>query len=177
MWKVAFLEGNPPLPLTAPGPVRDLPLVGTSQGLAHRCIPTCPYVAPHTAKIHTPITLGIRNRAKLLVFQIRYDLPCGFDSHRPLHSKTTSDNPGLLAPPQIDDCLGRSWDSASISRQSPVLDSLRLPWHSHGTSHAGVFKRTARDGCRRWESCARGCDRVEALTSGIGQKRKSASSI
>jgi len=27
--------------------------------------PTHPYVAPHTMKIHTPITLGIRHRAKL----------------------------------------------------------------------------------------------------------------
>src|ERR1700722_16119277 len=44
-----------------------------------------PYVAPHTAKIHTLITLGIRHRAKALVFQLGKHRPCGFDSHRPLH--------------------------------------------------------------------------------------------
>ena len=44
-----------------------------------------PYVAPHIAKIHTPTTLGIRHRAKPLVFQLRIHRPCGFDSHRPLH--------------------------------------------------------------------------------------------
>src|SRR5450755_851357 len=42
-------------------------------------------MAPHTAKIHTLITLGIRHRTKLLVFKARKRLPCGFDSHRPLH--------------------------------------------------------------------------------------------
>jgi hypothetical protein len=44
-----------------------------------------PYVAPHTAKIHTLITLGIRDCAKALVFQLRKHRPGGFDSHRPLH--------------------------------------------------------------------------------------------
>jgi len=47
--------------------------------------PTLPYVAPHTAKIHTLITLGIRDRAKPLVLKARKRLPRGFDSHRPLH--------------------------------------------------------------------------------------------
>jgi hypothetical protein len=32
-------------------------------------IPTLPYVAPHTEKIHTLITPGIRHRAKKLVFK------------------------------------------------------------------------------------------------------------
>jgi hypothetical protein len=44
-----------------------------------------PYVAPHTSKIHTLITLGIRNRTKPLVLKARMHRPCGFDSHRPLH--------------------------------------------------------------------------------------------
>src|ERR1017187_4383102 len=44
-----------------------------------------PYVAPHTAKIHTLITLGISIRTKLLVLKDRKRLPRGFDSHRPLH--------------------------------------------------------------------------------------------
>src|ERR1700733_13479926 len=47
--------------------------------------PMYPYVAPHTAKIHTLITLGIRHCAKALVFQLRKHRPDGFDSHRPLH--------------------------------------------------------------------------------------------
>jgi hypothetical protein len=46
-------------------------------------------VAPHTAKIHTLITLGIRIRTKLLVFKARNVVPCGFDSHRPLHFQPT----------------------------------------------------------------------------------------
>jgi hypothetical protein len=43
-----------------------------------------PYVAPHTAKIHTLITLGIRHRIKSLVLKARKKCPRGFDSHRPL---------------------------------------------------------------------------------------------
>jgi hypothetical protein len=83
--------------------------------------PTHPYVAPHTAKIHTPITLEIRHRAKLLVFKPRRRRPCGFDSHRPLRSRTTSDNPGQLAQADTGDCLGRCWDSVSISSQFRCL--------------------------------------------------------
>ena len=37
------------------------------QKVAHKQRPTHPYVAPHTAKIHTLITLGIRHRNKPLV--------------------------------------------------------------------------------------------------------------
>ena len=47
--------------------------------------PTHPYVAPHTSKIHTLITLGIRHRNNPLVFKAWQRLPRGFDSHRPLH--------------------------------------------------------------------------------------------
>jgi hypothetical protein len=57
----------------------------TEIDLAQRCIPTWPYVAPQTAKIHTLITLGIRHRSKAPIFELRKRLPCGFDSHRPLH--------------------------------------------------------------------------------------------
>src|ERR1700674_4671797 len=46
--------------------------------------PMYPYVAPHTSKIHTLITLGISIRAKPLVLKARKRLPRGFDSHRPL---------------------------------------------------------------------------------------------
>src|SRR5258708_20180202 len=42
------------------------------------CGVTHPYVAPRTAKIHTLITLGIRHRAKALVFQLRKACPCGY---------------------------------------------------------------------------------------------------
>jgi hypothetical protein len=45
----------------------------------------CPYVAPHTAKIHTLITLGISIHIKPLVLKALKRPPCGFDSHRPLH--------------------------------------------------------------------------------------------
>src|SRR5450631_3159972 len=45
---------NPIWPLFADRP-RDL---------SHRCIPTWPHVAPHTAKIHALITLNTRNRAR-----------------------------------------------------------------------------------------------------------------
>jgi hypothetical protein len=44
-----------------------------------------PYVAPHTAKIHTLITLGVSILAKPLVLKARKRVPRGFDSHRPLH--------------------------------------------------------------------------------------------
>src|SRR6266700_4910784 len=45
----------------------------------------CPCVAPHTAKIHTLITLGVAILAKSLVLKARKRIPRGFDSHRPLH--------------------------------------------------------------------------------------------
>ena len=49
------------------------------------CFRTQPHVAPHKAKIHTLITLGLRHRIKSLVLKARKICPCGFDSHRPLH--------------------------------------------------------------------------------------------
>jgi hypothetical protein len=47
-----------------------------------------PYVAPHTAKIHTLITLVISIRTKPHVLKARKHLPRGFDSHRPPHSRS-----------------------------------------------------------------------------------------
>src|SRR5277367_2872530 len=73
-----------------------------------------PYVAPHAAKIHTLITLGIRHRAKPLVFKIRKRRPCGFDSHRPLHSPATPGNAGRQDWGQHVDPMGKSWEYESI---------------------------------------------------------------
>jgi hypothetical protein len=64
-------------------PVRDLRLKGRGPGSRASIYP---YVAPHTAKIHTLITLGLCIRTKLLFLKPQKRLPCGFDSHRPLHS-------------------------------------------------------------------------------------------
>jgi hypothetical protein len=71
--------------LLAFGSARDLRLKGSSRGLRTSSIPRLPYVAPHTAKIHTLITPGIGHRAESLVLKARQRRPCGFDSHRPLH--------------------------------------------------------------------------------------------
>jgi hypothetical protein len=68
--------------MNASWPVRNLRVPGSSPEVRP---PMYPYVAPDTTKIHTPITLGIRHRAKLHVFKLRTRGPCGFDSHRPLH--------------------------------------------------------------------------------------------
>ena len=73
-------------PMTAVGPFRDLRVKGLSSCLR---APIYPYVAPHTSKIHTLITLGNRHRTKPLVFKVRNCLPRGFDSHRPLHFPTS----------------------------------------------------------------------------------------
>ena len=67
------------------GLIKDLRLEGSSPGPRASSIPTLPSVAPHTPKIHTLITLGIRHRAKELVSKLRRSRPRGFDSHRPLH--------------------------------------------------------------------------------------------
>ncbi|MHB8722306.1 MAG: hypothetical protein ACYDAH_13065 [Steroidobacteraceae bacterium] len=71
-------------------------------------------MAPHTAKIHTPITHGIRNRAKPLVFQIRKRRLCGFDSYRPLHFQATPGHAGLQDWGQNIDPMGKSWDRAAF---------------------------------------------------------------
>jgi hypothetical protein len=57
----------------------------TNNGFRSRLrAPMYPYVAPHTSKIHTLITLGIGIRTKPLDLKARKRLPYGFDSHRPL---------------------------------------------------------------------------------------------
>jgi hypothetical protein len=88
-------------------PIGDLQLKGPSLGF-----PTSmyPYVAPHASKIHTLITLGIRNRTKPLVLKARMYRPCGSDSHRPLHFKSTSGvqiGAGLPRGPQIESSVAR----------------------------------------------------------------------
>jgi hypothetical protein len=52
-----------------------------------RTLMAYPNVALDTAKIHTPITLEFRRDAKPRVFLVQKRRPCGFDSHRPLHSR------------------------------------------------------------------------------------------
>src|ERR1700735_4535462 len=54
-------------------------------GLRAPTYPYVAYIAPHTTKIHTLITLGIRHRSKALAFWPLKRPPHGFDSHRPLH--------------------------------------------------------------------------------------------
>jgi hypothetical protein len=113
-------------------PVRDL-LKDSNPGLR---TPMCPYVAPHTAKIHTLITLGIRHCAKTLVFQLRKHRPCGFDSHRPLQSQATPGHAGLQDWRQHIDPMGKSWEidaeggaTVSWSQVSPLCSE------SHTYSH------------------------------------------
>ena len=65
-----------------------MPHLDPIRPLANGCFPVTPmypYVAPHIAKIHTLITLGISLRTKPLVFRFRTRRPGGFDSYRPLH--------------------------------------------------------------------------------------------
>jgi hypothetical protein len=69
-----------------------------------------PYVAPHTAKIRTLITLGIRHRTKPLVLEAQKRRPRGFDSHRPLHSQATPGRAGLQDWGQGTDPMGKSWE-------------------------------------------------------------------
>ena len=116
-------------------PVRDLRLKGSSPGLRTSSIPTQPYVAPHTAKIHTLITLGIRNRTKQLILSVRKRRPCGFDSHRPLHFSLsgvllrcpTTPQP-IVQFPQYRRGDDRSFDRGSIGPLVEfVLDCLIRP--------------------------------------------------
>ena len=83
-----------------------------------------PYVAPHTAKIHTLITLGIRDCAKALVFQLRKHRPGGFDSHRPLHFWL----PGMsLRCPRTRLSLSRS--SHSLNAATVHLVCVVIGWY------------------------------------------------
>jgi hypothetical protein len=73
-----------------------------------------PYVALHTAKIHTLITLVIGIRTKALVSRLRTRRPCGFDSHRPLHFQASSGYAGLRDWGQDIDPVEKCWECASI---------------------------------------------------------------
>jgi hypothetical protein len=98
-----------------------------------------PYVAPHTAKIHTLITLGIHRRAKPLVSKLRNRGPCGFDSHRPLHSQATPGHAGLQDWGQDIDPMGKSWE---IDAEGAAVSWPRVSPHCpeiHTYSHTQVF--------------------------------------
>jgi len=104
-----------------------------------------PYVAPHTAKIHTLITLGIRDCAKALVFQLRKHRPGGFDSHRPLHFPATAGHAGVWLGVKA---LIR-WESlGNLTLRGRGLIASRipaLPRDSHVQSHAAILKNNLRD--------------------------------
>src|ERR1700730_2371232 len=93
--------------------------------------PMCPYMALDTTKIHTPITLGVRPCTKPLVFKLRRRSPCGFDSHRPLHSQATPSHAGLQDWGQDIDPMGRF--RKSTLRAAGPMDSRMpaLPRFSH----------------------------------------------
>jgi hypothetical protein len=106
-----------------------------------RCIPTQPCVAPHTAKIHTLITLGIRIRAKPLVFKARNVVPRGFDSHCPLHFQATPGHVGLQIWDQDIDPMGKSWEfDAQREEVSLPRVSLHCP-RVHTYSHTQQFTK------------------------------------
>src|SRR5580698_6960333 len=99
--------------------------------------PTHPYVAPHTAKIHTLITLGVSILRKPLVLKARQRLPRGFDSHRPLHFWW----PGVsLRCPRTRFSASRSSHSLDAATTVPLiecdrsLDRVRSRW-----SHPSVI--------------------------------------
>src|SRR5216684_6845105 len=83
-----------------------------------------PYVAPHTAKIHTLITLGISIRTKPLVLKTWKRLPCGFDSHRPLHFSL----PGVsLRCPRTRLSLSPSSHSLDAATTVPLIEYVDRP--------------------------------------------------
>jgi hypothetical protein len=103
-------------------------------------------VAPHTAKIHTLITLGIRNRTKPLVLKARKRRPCGFDSHRPLHSQTMPGHAGLQDWGQDIDPMGKSWESTLRGRRSHGPTYPRIaPRSTRTVTHAAVNKNNLCD--------------------------------
>ena len=83
-----------------------------------------PYVAPHTAKIHTLITLGIRHRTKPLVLKDRKRLPRGFDSHRPLHFSLPDVS---LRCPRTRTSLSPSSRSLDAATIVPLIERVALP--------------------------------------------------
>jgi len=98
-------------------------------------------MAPHTAKIHTPITLGIHHRAKLLVFEVLKRHPRGFDSHRPLHFQATPAHARLQYRVQDIDPMGKSWES---TRKGAVVSLPHISSSGpsiHTYSHTHQFTR------------------------------------
>src|SRR5260370_33562790 len=78
-------------------------------------------MARHTTKIHTLITLGVGDRARALVLKDRKRLPCGFDSHRPLHFR------GLACPCAV---LGRDLvyrPVPTVSTQPSTVPLIECP--------------------------------------------------
>jgi hypothetical protein len=82
-----------------------------------------PYVAPHTAKIHTLITLGIRHRAKPLVFKSQKRPPRGFDSHRPLHFSLPGVSPRCPRPRLRLSLSSHSLDAATTV---PLIECVEV---------------------------------------------------
>jgi hypothetical protein len=127
----------------------DLRLKGSSMATRTSIIPTWSCVAPQTAKMHTPITLGIRIRTKLLVLKSRKHRPRGFDSHRPLHfslsgvllrclrtrlSSSSSSHSLDAATVHLIECvdrlLGRArsrWPHPSVIDPLPALATVGFP--------------------------------------------------
>jgi hypothetical protein len=79
-----------------------------------------PYMAPQTTKIHTPITLGSRHRAKPLVFKVGKRAPCEFDSHRPLHFSLSCVS---LRCPRTRLSLSPSSHSLDATTTVPLIDA------------------------------------------------------
>jgi hypothetical protein len=105
------------------------------RGTSHVEYPHVALRGPHTAKIHTLITLGIGNRTKPPVFKARKAPPRGFDSHRPLHPQATPGHVGLPDWRQHIDPMGKSWefDAHRAAVESPHV-SLHCP-KNHTYSH------------------------------------------
>lgn len=83
-----------------------------------------------TQKSHAALVRGCN-----VMIQNHLFLPSDiFDSHRPLHSKTTSAHVGQPARAEVNRFLGKSWDSASISSQSrcPRLSRVALAFARNG---------------------------------------------
>jgi hypothetical protein len=74
-------------------------------------------MSPHTAKIHTLIKLGIRDRAKPLVLKDRKHRPCGFDSRwqtRP--RRAASGQVRSVKPPKMQSGSGLSQSKGRLAR-------------------------------------------------------------
>jgi hypothetical protein len=136
---------------------------GLSSGLR---APMYPYVAPHTSKIHTLITLGIRNRTKPLVLKARKHRPCGFDSHRPLHFSL----PGVsLRCPGTRLSLSPSSHSLDVATTVPLIEGVNRP--SVEFVLDGLIRPTSLRIVRRLPACAQLSKLVEPGGQGLGNPR------